>query len=107
MANNYYPPMQGQYQQRQYQPQFPAPAYQVQPVGSREEAIAAPVDYFSLGLIMPVPGQNVMYFKRFDANTGQSSFVEFVARQPAPPVQYATKEDLEELKKLLGGTQNA
>jgi len=110
MANNYYPPYQprqyAQPYQQQYQ-QMPAPAYQVQPVGSREEAIAAPVDYFSLGLLMPVPGQNVIYFKRFDTNTGQSSFVEFVARRPEPPAQYATKEELEELRKMIGGGADA
>lgn len=106
MANNYYPP----YQPRQYaQPyqQTPVPTYQVQPVGSREEAIAVPVDYFSLGTIMPVPGQGVMFFKRFNQQTGQSDFVEFVARQPAPPVQYATKEELDELRKLIGGAADA
>jgi hypothetical protein len=103
MSNNYYPPYQQYSQPRQFQ----VPAYQVQPVGSREEAIAVPVDYFSLGTIMPVPGQGVMFFKRFNQQTGQSDFVEFVARQPAPPVQYATKEDVEELRKMIGGMRDA
>jgi len=90
-----------------YPPQRGYQQYRVQPVGSKEEAIAAPVDYFSLGLIMPVPGQNIMYFKRFNQNTGQSDFVEFVARQPEPPVQYVTRQEFDELKKMVGGVADA
>lgn len=105
MANNPY--MYAPYTPYPPQRGFQQPTYQVQPVGSKEEATAATVDYFSLGLIMPVPGQNIMYFKRFNQNTGQSDFVEFVARQPEPPVQYVTRQEFDELKKMLGGNANA
>ena len=102
MSNNYYPPYQPMQYQQQYNRQ-----YQVRPVGSREEAVAAQVDYFSLGLLMPVPGQPVIFFKRFNPDTGMSDFVEFIARQPEPPVQYVTRDEFEAWKQSMGGVTDA
>lgn len=98
MANypyqNYQPPYQG-FQQRQGE-------YICRPVTCREEAVSAPVDYFS-PLVLPDLGHGVIYLKRFNPQTGASDFAEFRAVQPEPPQQYVTVEEFnafrEELKK--------
>lgn len=53
------------------------PAFACHPVTSREEAIAAPMDYFSAGLVMPDLGHGCIYLKRFNQNTGTSDVSEF------------------------------
>lgn len=63
----------------------------VQPVTSREEALAVIADPLSAGVLLPDLGHGVIYVKRFNANTGASDFGEFAFVQPkaAEPVQAA------------------
>ena len=87
----------------------PAPAavagngFIVRPVTSKEEAVAAQVDFFVSGTLMPDLAHGVVYLKRFNQNTGSSDFFEFSLKtEPAePPVEYATKADLEALRAEL------
>lgn len=72
----------------------------VRPVTSREEAVAAQVDFFGPGTIMPDLSHGVVYLKRFNGQSGASDFFTFTVEQPKEetPVQYATKEDVEALR---------
>ena len=76
----------------------------VRPVTSREEAVAALVDFFGPGTLMPDLGHGTVYLKRFNQNTGSSEFYAFMLPPPEPepePVQYATKEDLTALREEI------
>ncbi|MBR4855116.1 MAG: hypothetical protein IKU94_00630 [Bacteroidaceae bacterium] len=72
----------------------------VRPVTSREEAVAAQVDFFGPGTIMPDLSHGIIYLKRFNSQSGSSDFFSFSIEQPKeePVVQYATKEDIEVLR---------
>lgn len=73
------------------------------PVTSREEAVAALVDYFSPGTLMPDFGHGRIYFKRFNQNTGASDFVEFsVIQQPAAEPEHVSVPDYTESFVALG-----
>ena len=75
------------------------------PVGSREEAVAAQIDYMSAGTVMPDLAHGVIYFKRFNPNTGASDFAEFTYKAPepaAPPPRYVTFEEFEAFKNQIG-----
>lgn len=60
--------------------------FAVQPVTSREEAVAVIADPLSAGVLLPDLAHGVIYVKRFNPNTGASDFGEFafVAPKPAP-----------------------
>lgn len=75
--------------------------YSVRPVGSREEAVGAQVDFVSPGMIMPDLSHGIIYFKRFNAEMGSTEFHTFKLATPEPPPQYATLADLEALKAEL------
>lgn len=51
------------------------------PVTSRAEAEAQRVEAFGPAFIMPDPGHNVIYYKRFNNNTALADFIEFRAVQ--------------------------
>lgn len=79
--------------------------YAVQPVTSREEALAVIADPMSAGVLLPDLAHGVIYVKRFNPNTGASDFGEFLLahpRQAAPvekPVEtseYVTRRDFED-----------
>lgn len=74
--------------------------FYVRPVTSREEAVASQVDFFGPGTIMPDLSHGVIYFKRFNPQSGASDFFAFAVEQPKEeaPVQYATKEDVESIR---------
>lgn len=95
-------PMYGGYQRQPVQP-MQQPGYVCKPVTSREEAVATSTDYFSLGVVMPDLGHGTVYLKRFNQQTGASDFFEFKLYTPeqSPPVEYATKADLEALRAEL------
>lgn len=81
-----------------------APGFAVRPVTSREEAVAAQIDFLGPGTIMPDLSHNVIYLKRFNPQTGASDFYVFALRLPEPeptPVEYATKEDFLQLRAEL------
>lgn len=103
------------------QTQTPAPApsqtqpqgFAARPVASREEAVAAQIDFFGPGVLMPDFGHNAVYFKRFNQQTGSCDFLTFrlegqqgdqTAPQEAPPApEYATKADLQEMQSVVQG----
>lgn len=81
-----------------------AALFAVQPVTSREEAVAVIADPLSAGVLLPDLAHGVIYVKRFNPNTGASDFGEFQLVQPqAAPVEnkveipeYVTRRDFEE-----------
>lgn len=107
-----------------YQPQQQAAPMQTQqtaqtggyicrPVTCREEAVAAQVDYFSAGLVMLDLAHGVIYLKRFDPNTGASSFHDFKYAPPAPPMesgsidtsQFITRKEFDEFARRMQSTR--
>lgn len=62
-------------------PQPSQPAFLCIPVTSRAEAEAQRVEAFGPAFIMPDPGHNVIYYKRFNNNTALADFIEFRAVQ--------------------------
>jgi len=66
--------------------------FSVQPVTSREEALAVIADPLGSGVLLPDLGHGVIYVKKFNANTGASDFWEFALRpeQTAPAPQEYT-----------------
>lgn len=118
MANNFYQPY-GTYTGVNYQPPQQSQPMQQQngyicrPVTCREEAIAAQVDYFSAGLVMPDFAHGVIYVKRFNPETGLSNFGEFKYCQPQPepaaidPGQFVTRKEFEEFTRRLQGIKEA
>lgn len=83
--------------------------YICRPVTCREEAVAAQVDYFSAGIVMPDLAHGVIYLKRFDPNTGASSFLDFKYAPPAPPIesgnidpaQFVTRKEFDEFARRI------
>lgn len=81
------------------------PGYACRPVTSREEAVAAQVDFAGPGTIMPDLGHRMIYLKRFNPNTGSSDFLPFVLQTPPPesgrteqPITFASLQDLMDLQ---------
>lgn len=82
--------------------------YVCRPVTSREEAVAVTVDFLGPGTIMPDFGHGMIYFKRFNPNSGGAEFFDFSV-QPPPQAQvqqqtapaapaYDPREDIEGLR---------
>lgn len=97
-AGAQYPQMQQGPQPGQQPPQS---GYICRPVTSREEALGVQVDFLGPGTVMPDLGHGMVYLKRFNPNTGASDLMEFAYQPPkqeAPPVQYATVEDINALR---------
>lgn len=95
---NYYPQTQPQL------PQMPQSVFNCRPVTSKEEAIAAQVDFFNSGTVMPDLAHGKIYLKRFNQQTGASDLMEFTymaPEAPKPEPEYATVEMLQELEKRL------
>ena len=95
-------------QQNYYQPpmQQPTSGFTCRAVTSREEALAAQTDYFSMGTVMPDMAHGIIYLKRFNTNTGSSDFLEFKYAAPEPPTpvpQYVTLEEFNAFKDSLKG----
>ena len=70
----------------------------IQPVTTRQEALAVIADPFASGVLMPDMGHGVIYLKRFNPQTGASDFAEFrpVAETPPPAEpQYVSVEMFE------------
>ena len=77
------------------------------PVTSREEAIAAQVDFMGPGTIMPDLSHGKIYLKRFNQNTGSSDFFVFSAQaeEPQANLQNTVRQlvdEIEQLKKSSG-----
>ena len=122
MANNYYQPY-GTYTGVNYQqpPQQPQPmqqqnsGYSCRPVTCREEAVAAQVDFFAAGLVMPDLSHGIIYLKRFNPNTGASDFAEFKYAPPQvqpeggaiDPTQFVTRKEFEEFARRLQSVKEA
>lgn len=80
-----------------------AGVFTVQPVTSREEALAVIADPMSPGVLLPDLGHGMIYVKKFNPNTGTSDFGEFAFVQPKPPVEtpvetpdYLTRKEFED-----------
>ena len=78
-------------------------AFLTRPVTSREEAVAAQVDFLGPGTLMPDLSHGTIYLKRFNPNTGASDFFTFTLEQPKaePEPQWATKEDIAQLREEI------
>lgn len=118
MSNYLYPAQPDPYAAQPYpgmpgQPGFQRPqpsgngGYACRPVTSREEAVASQVDFLGPGSIMPDFGHGMIYFKRFNPNSGSAEFYDFAiqqapqaAPQPSGPVQqgYDPRGDIEALR---------
>lgn len=107
------PDMGQGYPQMQQTAPAPAQAQQqgffVRPVTSREEAVAAQIDFLSSGVFMPDLAHGAVYFKRFNSQTGSCDFLTFVLERPEQaeaqpqPTEYATKADLVEMQQVIQG----
>ena len=84
--------------------------FMTRPVASREEAVAAQIDFFGPGMLMPDFGHNCVYYKRFNQQTGSCDFLTFrlegaqaenseIEKTP----EYATKSDLQEMQSVVQG----
>lgn len=117
-----YQPYNGVYtdpyqQPRQDTRQAQSGGYVCRPVTCREEAVAAQVDYFSAGLVMPDLNHGMIYVKRFDPNTGASSFGDFKYCPPQPqiqptaadfdPEQFVTRQEFEEFTRRMQAAREA
>ena len=58
--------------------------FRIQPVTSREEAMAVQPDFFGPGIVMPCLGRGAIYLKRVDQNSGLSELLEFLYAPPQP-----------------------
>lgn len=75
--------------------------YYLRPVASKEEAIAAQIDFSGPGTVMPDPVHGVIYLKRFNRDTGSVDFITFAPwQEPAPP-EYATTNDINEMRQTI------
>lgn len=90
----------GGYQQPNYQQTFQQPAYSVRPVTSREEVMAAQIDFMGPGGLFPDLGHGVVYLKKFNQATGASDILEFRYAEPAPP-----RDELGELRNVVAQLQ--
>ena len=61
--------------------------FAVQPVTSREEALAVIADPLVSGVLLPDLGHGVIYMKRFNTQTGTSDFGEFLFAPAQPAAQ--------------------
>lgn len=88
-------------QQRMYQQQQQMLTYALQPVSSKEEAVAARIEFASLGTIMPDPVHGVIYLKCFNKDTGGVDFITFAPYQEPAPPEYATAQDVGEMRETI------
>ena len=118
---DYSPMYGGPFGQRNYgYPPYPAPpqnqpappqgpqnppglpqGFACRPVTSREEAVATAVDFASPGTLLPDFAHGMIYFKRFNANTGGSDFLAYALQTepPSPPApSWASAQEVEELR---------
>lgn len=92
----------GGYQQPNYQQNYQQPSYTVQQVTSREEMLAAQIDFMGLGGLFPDRGHGVVYIKRFNPMTGTSDVEEYWRDgcKPAPP-----RDELGEIRNVVAQLQ--
>lgn len=113
---SYLPYMQGYNQPAQPMQQAapavqqpPQPSIKVRPVASEEEARGVPVEFDGSLLLLPDMGHGAIYSKQLNMQDGSAIFRRYMMEMPAsapqtaqetvsPAVQYATLEQLQELK---------
>ena len=105
--------MQGYPQNMQGAPAAPQSQQQgflTRPVASREEAVAAQIDFFGPGVLMPDFGHSCVYYKRFNQSTGSCDFLTFRMEgagaentEKEETTEYATKADLLEIQQVIQG----
>lgn len=92
--------------QQNQQPNNQNAGYVCRPVTSREEAVASQVDFMGPGSIMPDFGHGMIYFKRFNPNSGGAEFFDFAVQPPpqqsvpAAPA-YNPRDDIDTLRNEL------
>lgn len=102
------------------QPQMPISAQQApqqptqgismasRPVSNREEANAVQADFSGAMMLFPDVTHNKIYLKRWNMAAGSAEFAEFVpavpetVEQAQPAPAFATTDQMDELKNLLG-----
>lgn len=85
------------------------PAFAVQPVTRKEEALAVIADPLSPGVLMPDLDHGLIYVKRFNPSTGTSDFAEFTLAAPSaapqereePQVEYVTADEFKRVVEPL------
>lgn len=76
------PQIMGQQNMQQNgQPPAPQTNFICRPVASKEEALGVPVDFMGNPMFFPDLAHNVIYVKRFNANTGAADVFEFRGEQ--------------------------
>lgn len=92
-------------QQGQTQSVGQTAGYVCRPVTSREEAVAVTVDFLGPGTIMPDFGHGMIYFKRFNPNSGGAEFFDFSVQAPPKTQQaapaapaYDPRQDIADLR---------
>lgn len=78
-------------------------SFSCRPVTSREEAVAAQIDFMGPGTIMPDLGHGMIYLKRFNPNSGSSDFLPFALQsqdqeKPDQPAAFASLQDFADLR---------
>lgn len=92
--------------------QPPQPSIKVRPVASEEEARGVPVEFDGSLLLLPDMAHGAIYSKQLNMQDGSAIFRRYMIDMPAsapqtaqehvsPAVQYATLEQLQELKDEL------
>lgn len=116
--NGQYAPQQGFYGQQVQSPAQTINSLNAQPQGaqglsatsrlvsSREEAVAVPADFGGSLMLFPDITHNRIYTKRWNMQTGAADFIEFAPVVPEPveqqpEVEYATVNDVQDLKDYL------
>lgn len=116
---HYYQPAQG-FQQMNQPMQVNQPTQQAQPTGtqsnfvcrpvaSREEALGVPVDFMGSPMFFPDLAHNVIYVKRFNANTGAADLFEFHGQQgqeSAPAPTFAPLDEFNAMKNTIAQLQS-
>lgn len=104
-ANTYMP------QQPQQVPQpVPQPmqgGVMCRPVSSIEEAKSIQVQFDGSLYAFINLAAGEIYTKQFNFTTGSMDFEVYTKAKPAPPVAYATREDIDELRKELAAMKRA
>lgn len=75
--------------------------FNIRSVGSREEAVITPVDYFKPTVILGL-NHGMIYLKKFNSDTGETIFLPFkYAPDMASEPKYVTMDMFNELKSVV------
>ena len=90
-----------------YMPQQQQELFLIRSVGSPEEAVATPVDYFKPTIIMGL-NHGMIYFKKFNPETGETVFDAYKkAPEALKAQQYVTMEQFDQFNQQFDQFKNA